>query len=406
MSERVLITGLGVVSCLGSDLEAYWSGLLAAQSDPAPVPDPHAKMDNRLLYGVPDGAVTPAGPAGLAGRARLGRTSRFALQATRSALHDAGLGDRPEAAGPGTVGIAIGTGVGDASLFEDARVGHPAPAGPDAYPFKVCSVLADEFGLTGPMLSVSTACSASAYSVSLAAEAIQQGEADVVVTGGADGYTRVGVACFNRMGGLDPQRCRPFSADRQGTVFGEGAAVLVLESESHARARGRRRWYGVVEGAGWSCDAFHPTAPEPRGTQVVRAMRAALAAAELAPPQVGCVVPHGTGTPLNDAVESTALAEVFGESAAALGVYSLKALLGHTGGAAGAFALLTAALIADRRTAPPNAPVPSPDPKCPLSLHTGAPLCRDFGHLLVNAYAFGGNNISVVVGQCQDGRGG
>lgn len=388
--ERVLVTGLGVVSCIGTEIDQFWSALISAQSNPANVPDPYANMANRLLYGIGEFEQPPVRP----GTARPGRSSAFAVAAAESALRDAGLGADDLA----TAGVAIGTGVGDASLFEDVPGGAQPPLGPDGYPFKVSSVLAAHFGTAGPVTSVSTACSASAYSVSLAADLIRDGEADIVITGGADGYTRVGVACFNRMGALDPVACRPFDAGRRGTVFGEGAAIMVLESESHARARGHQRSYASVAGAGWSCDGHHPTAPEAQATQIVRAMRTALDEAGIAPHDIGCVVPHGTGTPLNDVVESHALAAVFGTQAAAPPLYSLKAMLGHTGGAAGAFALLTAALIVHREVVPPNVELTTPDPRCPVRLDTEQ-LTGPVGHALVNAYAFGGNNISVVLGQ-------
>ncbi|MDG4831703.1 beta-ketoacyl-[acyl-carrier-protein] synthase family protein [Solwaraspora sp. WMMD1047] len=385
------MTGVGVVSCLGGTVDSYWSGLLGADSTPAPVADPLANMDNRLLYGI-DGFPEPMTPS-VAGRP--GRTSTFALAAARAAMSDAGF----EGAGPIEAGVSVGTGVGDVSLFESVPAGAAVPTGVDAFPFKVSSVLAAELGLTGPVTSVSTACSASGYSVSLAADMIRDGEADVVLTGGADGYTRVGVACFNRMGALDPVRCRPFDASRQGTVFGEGAAILVLESEAHARRRGHTRAYATVEGAGWSCDAHHPTAPDGRAVQIVRAMRDALDEAGIDPDEIGCVIPHGTGTPLNDVVESRALETVLGPARQTVPIYSLKALLGHTGGAAAGFALLTAALIVERGVVPPNIPLDRPDPDCALSLPAGAPLPARVEHALVNAYAFGGNNISVLLGR-------
>lgn len=398
--ERVLVTGLGVVSCLGSDLETYWSGLLGAASKPAPVDDPDARMKNRLLYGI-----GPVPPPPTDGAGRPGRTSTFAVHAGAAALRDAGLlADDGRLASDGAVdrgrvGVAVGTGVGDCSLPERARQDGVVPDGLDTFPFKVGSVVASQLALGGPMVSVSTACSASAYSVSLAVDMIRDGQADVVLVGGADGYTRVGVACFNRLGALDPERCRPFDARRKGTIFGEGAAFLVLESESHAHRRARDRYYGVVEGAGWSCDGHHATAPEGGARQIVRAMQTALAEAEVEPEDVGCVIPHGTGTPLNDVVESRALHQALGPAAATLPVYSLKTLLGHTGGAAGAFGLLTASLILDRGVIPPNMPLDEPDPECALELPCGEPLAAEPEHVLVNAYAFGGNNISVVVGR-------
>ncbi|MEU8181951.1 beta-ketoacyl synthase N-terminal-like domain-containing protein [Micromonospora sp. NPDC049044] len=384
--ERILITGLGVTSCVGNGVDAYWAGLASARSVPAPVDDPRADMDNRLLYAVPPMPVESDSGAGTPGR-----TSTFALAAAREALADAGLagGDLAE------VGVSVGTGVGDVSLFEWAPDDGPGPEGVTAFPFKVAATLASGLGLGGPVTSVSTACSASAYSVSLAADLIRDGAADIVLAGGADGYTRVGVACFNRMGALDPVVCRPFDAGRRGTIFGEGAAMMVVESESSARRRGRRG-YATVAGAGWSCDGHHPTAPDRGAQQIVRAMRDALAEAGASPDEVDCVVPHGTGTPLNDEVEARALGAVFG-AGDALPAYSLKAMLGHTGGAAGAFALLTAALIVARREIPPNVPLADPDPACPIRLPEVASTTRA-RHALVNAYAFGGNNISVLLG--------
>jgi 3-oxoacyl-[acyl-carrier-protein] synthase II len=388
--SRVVITGLGVTSCLGSTVDSYWAALMRAVSSPVEVRDVYARMDNRLLYAIDDHRPVAA-PEGFG---RLGRTSTFAVTAAREAWRDAGL----DPASVPQAGVAIGTGVGDTSLYEDVPGGGANPQGTEAYPFKVSSVLAAEFGLTGPIRSASTACSASGYAVSLATEMIRDGEADVMLAGGADGYTRVGVACFNRMGALDPLRCRPFDAGRLGTVFGEGAALIVLESEEHARARGHTTWYATVEGSGWSCDGFHATAPDEGAHQIVRAMREALAEAGIEPQRLGCVVPHGTGTPLNDAVESQALREALGERSGSVGMYSLKAMLGHTGGAAAAFAILTGALILRHGVIPPNAPLDRIDPDCPLALHTGQPRSLTSGHVLVNAYAFGGNNISVVIG--------
>ncbi|OMI33882.1 beta-ketoacyl synthase N-terminal-like domain-containing protein, partial [Streptomyces sparsogenes] len=262
----------------------------------------------------------------------------------------------------------------------------------------------------------SNACAASGYALSLAADLIRSGEADVVVAGGSEAYSRVGLACFNRLGAIDPERCRPFAADRRGTVFGEGAAVLVLESAEHARRRGVKTVYARLAGTGWSCDAHHATAPEPGGAQIERAMREALREAGALPDpgtagaatgpgavpggaeagRLGFVVPHGTGTELNDVVEVRTLAAVLGAAAPLTPLYSLKALLGHTGGAAGAFAALAAALVLHHGTLPPNVPVGALDPECEAPLPTApTPVTAPYG--LVNAYAFGGNNVSLVL---------
>lgn len=387
--SKVLVTGLGVVSPVGSDLENYWAGLLAGTNRPERYPwIEDRQVSNPITYWVRQPKRRVVSHAGLA----LGRSSQFAIQAAESCLRDAGL----SAAVLPSMGISIGTGMGHADLIEDAREGRAAVEPIEQFTFEVGSSVASHFDLRGPNLSVSTACAAGAYSVSMAVEAIRSGLADVMLAGGAEGFSRVAIGCFRRLGALDPSVCRPFDAERQGTVFGEGAAMLVLESEEHARRRGCANVYAAISGAGWSCDAHHPTAPESEGRQAIAALRRALAAAELQPEDIDCVVPHGTGTALNDAVESRTLTEVFGDHVNRLRIFALKSLIGHTGGGAGAFSCLTAALMLRHGVVPATAHLNHVDTHCPLPLHTGAALHADVDRVLVNAYAFGGNNISLV----------
>ncbi|MBD3010957.1 beta-ketoacyl synthase N-terminal-like domain-containing protein [Streptomyces sp. 5-10] len=425
--DDVLVTGLGALSPLGAGVDAFWRGMHKADTAPTRVPDPLAHMDHPLMYLVPE-ADLPDGPEEQDGLP-LGRGSRFALAAAREAVADAGLAapPRPEAGAyaagggayaagggidPRRVAVALSTGMGDTDLHEGWWTGTgEAPASARwAPPFPPASVVGGWFGAQGVNTCVSNACAASGYALSVGADLIRSGEADVVIAGGAEAYSRVALACFNRLGAIDPERCRPFAVERRGTVFGEGAAVLVLESATHARARGARTVYGRLAGAGWSCDAYHATAPEPSGEQIERAMREALreagagagsgsgagsgAGAGAESGGLGFVIPHGTGTELNDVVES----RVLGALTPRTPLYSVKALIGHTGGAAGAFAALAASLVLHHRTLPPNVPVGERDPECAVPLPSGpAPMTGAYG--LVNAYAFGGNNISLVFGE-------
>ncbi|MFC9224548.1 beta-ketoacyl synthase N-terminal-like domain-containing protein [Streptomyces hygroscopicus] len=454
--DDVLVTGLGALSPLGAGTDAFWRGMHAADTAPLRVPDPLAHMDHPLMYLVPEADV-PDGPEEQDGLP-LGRGSRFALAAAREAVLDAGLagppapdtgrdrgrgaaqdtgqdagGDRRRDTGqdagqdagrggvrdagrdagpdapragldpcvgldPRRVAVALSSGMGDTDLHEGWWTGQAPTSGRWAPTFPVASVVGGWFGAQGVNTCVSNACAASGYALSVAADLIRSGEADVVIAGGAEAYSRVALGCFNRLGAIDPERCRPFSAERRGTVFGEGAAVLVLESAAHARARGARTVYGRLAGAGWSCDAYHATAPEPSGAQIERAMREALREAGAGdgagPGGLGFVMPHGTGTELNDVVES----RVLGALAPRTPLYSVKALIGHTGGAAGAFAALAATLVLHHKTLPPNVPIGEPDPECAVPLPSGsAPMTGGYG--LVNAYAFGGNNISLVFGE-------
>ncbi|WP_340557500.1 beta-ketoacyl-[acyl-carrier-protein] synthase family protein [Streptomyces sp. GSL17-111] len=388
--DDVLITGLGVISCLGSGLNAFWDGMNRAVSAPRKVTDPHAHMDIPHMYAVPDADV-PAPVEALDGQP-LGLASRFALDVTRQAMADAGLTGND----PWRTAVVIGTGMGDAGLHEQWRTdGHPEQDRWNAT-FSVASAVGELVGAAGPNTSVSNACAASGFALSLGADLIRSGEADVVIAGGAEAYSRVALGCFNRLGAVDPDTCRPFDAKRAGTVFGEGAAALVLESAAHARKRSAATVYARLAGAGWSCDAHHTTAIEPEGVQITRAMRHALTEAGIGPAELGCVVPHGTGTLINDTVESRALAGLLGTAAEERPLYSLKSLIGHTGGAAGALAALSAALIVRNGTVPPNVPRTDPDPECRVSLPEEATALATSA-VMVNAYAFGGNNVSLVM---------
>jgi 3-oxoacyl-[acyl-carrier-protein] synthase II len=246
----------------------------------------------------------------------------------------------------------------------------------------------------GPTASLSTACSAGAYAVGWGIDAITAGAAEVVLVGGVDVYSRVAVAGMDRIGVLDPVRCRPFDADRAGMVMGEGAAVLVLESAGHARRRGARV-YAALAGAGWTSDGYHPTTPEPTARRLTAAVSAAIDAAGIDADQIGAVLPHRSGIRINDEAENAALAAVLGRGVPG---YGMKAVLGHTAGAAAAFSCLVGALCVWTGTVPPQAPVLVPDPDCALSV---APVTRPLTrpYVLVSATGFGGANGALVLGE-------
>jgi len=445
MMDEVMISGVGVVSCLGPDAGAFWTGLGSADGMPARADDPDAHMRLPLMYKVtaplgPDprpggagGAPDGAPDGGPDGGPDADRARRFAVAAALEALRDAGIDPADAATGP--ISVVVGTGMGEAGSHERAAGAGTAGAGTagagtagagtageapgeDGWrpTFTIAAAVAEAIadsggaGVAHAPVSVSNACAASGFAISAGADLIRAGEADVVVAGGAEAYSRVALGCFNRLGAIDPLRCRPFDADRHGTVFGEGAAMVVLESARHAAARaaaagpesphgapGPAGRYGRLAGAGWSCDAYHLTAPEPGGTQIERGMLGALAEAGIGADDVGVVVPHGTGTELNDVVESEVLRRLFGERAPRVPLYSLKAAIGHTGGAAGALAVAAAALILRHGHVPANVAVGELDPDCPVWLPRVAEGPPSGRYALVNAYAFGGNNVSLVL---------
>ena len=377
VSDRVVVTGLGAVSRLGIGVRETWRGLLAATARPTPAPADGDPGWRPAVYQV--GAVP--GPAhGRDGRP-LGRASRLAVHVAGQALGDAGL---PAAATTGA-GVAVGTTLGDVDRWE-TDVDRPAP------PYQLTASVAGWYGLSGPTLTTSTACSASGYAVSWAAEAIRLGLAEVMVVVGVEVHSlRVALAALDRLGVLDPERCRPFDRDRAGMVTGEGAAALLLESGAHlARRSGSGgvgfAGYADVEGHGWSCgDGHHPTAPEPSGAQLVRALREALASAGVDPADIGAVLPHRAGIAVNDTVENEALAAVLGDRAGGTPALAVKAVFGHTAGAAGAFGCLTAALAVRHGVLPPNSPVTDQDADCALWVPQGSPARLASPHVLGSA---------------------
>ncbi|MCX4763942.1 beta-ketoacyl-[acyl-carrier-protein] synthase family protein [Streptomyces sp. NBC_01275] len=385
----VLVTGLGTVSCLGLSTDEYWAGLQAACSRPSAVHGLATHVPDALAYQVPSAGAWSPEPEG--GR---GRATEFALHASRQAVADAGLSADEIADMAVVIGTAGGDGTGCAPAATPSTASR-ADTGEWSPMFSVASAIGAEFGAFGTNLSVSNACAASGYALSMAAGLIRRGEADTVLVGGAEALAAVPLAAFRRLGVSDPHRCRPFDADRQGTVFGEGAALLVVQS---ARAAAGRRVYGRIKGTAWSCDGHHPTSPDPEALQLVRAAEEALREAGSRPEDVGCVIPHGTGTQQNDVVETQMLHAVLGEHTHATPLFSLKAFIGHTAGSAAAFGALTAALMARQRTIPANVRLARQDPACPLWIPQDGSTPLGRGDVLINAYGFGGNNFSMVFG--------
>ena len=395
MSGRIFVTGLGVVSPLGDGVDSFWKSLCASTEPPQEFNDSligACHMENRKFHRVPAdwdgyGSATSAD-----GR---GNATRFALHAVEAALRDAGLDHHsPES----VIGVAMGTAAGDTDAWERERSHSDGTPALQPFPFFTAPAVASRFGLTGPNLMVSTACSAGGYGISMACDVLRSGWADVMVVGGAEAASRVTQGCFNRLTALDPEVCRPFDIDRKGTIMGEGAAVLILETEHHALSR-RRRIYAEVKGWGWSCDGHNPTAPDPSGIQAELALRRSLKGANLDPTAIDCVIPHGTGTALNDGIEGDVISRVFGIRAGTIPVTPIKSKIGHGAGASAAFSCLAAAMILRTGLIPPAGNLQTQDPRCRLHLPRNSALREEVWNILISSYAFGGNNISLVMGK-------
>ncbi|MFF8814005.1 beta-ketoacyl-[acyl-carrier-protein] synthase family protein [Streptomyces pactum] len=388
----IVVTGMGALSCYGSGVDTFWAGLTRRERvTPRPVEQLGPELTPlTTCLSVPAGAL-PAEPDPDRARAE-GRTTRAARAVVREALAEAGLDAAAD--GGGRRAVLIASGVGEAALVEDWRAGTVAPPAGWTPTYATAAALAEEFGAEVAATGLSNACAGGSYALAMGADLIRAGEADVVIAGGVEMYARVTMAGFNRLGAIDPDGCRPFHRDRRGTGMGEGAAAVVLESEEHARRRGAAP-LGRLLASGWSCDAYHATAPDPEAVEITRAMRETLRQAGRGADEVSFVVPHATGTQLSDTTECRALHQVFGARAAEIPLYSLKALLGHTGGASGALAAVAAVLMLRHGRLPGNLPVADLDPECEVWLPT-EPVTDPGGLAMTNAFGFGGHNISLL----------
>lgn len=385
MMRPLSITGLGLVSPLGDNVSDFWHRIRS--EDGAPVDLCRSmvtseQVPNRLYYlcKMPD--RDDAEPV-------QSLAFELAARAIRQAVEDAGI----ELANQ-RVGMVLGTGAGDIEMFERCnfmRDDADEPGIDSAY--ALAAVLGQRLRFNGPVLSVSTACSASAVAFALALDLLEDNEVDAVVVCGVEAVSRTTLAAFNKLQALDTERCRPFGEARGGTVLGDGAAALVL----HAKlSRPDERVYARLCGIGLTCDAYHPTAPRPDGSKIAAAARHALEQACINESAIDLIVPHGTGTIANDAAEYAMLHELFGLRLASIPMFPLKGKIGHTSGGAGAFSVLTLALMLHHQEVPPGL-VGSLAPDFALHIPHGAVLPVRARHGLVNAYSFGGNHVSLVL---------
>jgi 3-oxoacyl-[acyl-carrier-protein] synthase II len=387
--RRVLVTGLGVTSPFGAGVKPYWAGLVAGACAIRPVTLIDASAFRcRIAAEVPD-----AGPAS----SRRSRADRLALGAALEALDDAGLGAGDRAGAALVVG-AVGGGMLEAESWYWARArGERSPRWAASLrsmlPAAHAETLAHRLGLGGPRHTVVTACSSGAVALAEAAELIADGVVDVALAGGVDAITRLCFMGFNALKLLDPEPCRPFDRDRRGMSIGEGAAFAVLESVERARARGARP-YAELAGHGMTTDAYHVTAPQPEGEGMARAMRAALAAAGVAPAAVGYANAHGTATPQNDRIEARAIAQVFG--AGGLLVSSTKSMIGHTMAAAGSLEAVATILTLAQETIPPTANLTTPDPDVEFDCVPRVAREAALEHAISNSFGFGGQNVTLL----------
>ncbi|OLE50912.1 MAG: hypothetical protein AUG51_25755 [Acidobacteria bacterium 13_1_20CM_3_53_8] len=405
MRRRVAVTGIGVVTSVGTGREQFWESMLAGRCGVSPV-----ECFDTSSYSVHRGAEVKEFCAKKfvlkLDAAQLGRASQFAVAAARLALEDARV--RIDSLDPGRVGVSLGTTSGEPQeieRFDDSymsrelnKVGAEFIA---RYPCHMISAhVASELNFSGINMMIPTACAAGNYAIAYAFDTLRAGRADLMLAGGSDAFSRITYTGFARLGAIAPEICQPFDRHRKGMIPGEGASVLVLEPLERAVERGARI-YAEVTGYGLSCDAHHMTAAHPTGDGAARAMQQALAESGIRPEDVSYISAHGTGTPTNDRLETVAVKRVFQETAYSIPISSVKSMLGHTMGAASAIEAAVCALSVFNDRIPPTINFEEPDPDCDLDYVPNYAREHRVNVAMNNAYAFGGNNASLVLKKCE-----
>lgn len=401
-TKRVVVTGTGVVSANGQDREKFFDNLKKGR---VAISDVEGFDTGRLRVKrggeIKDFDILDHFPSGHELR-RLGRAKQMALAAAKQCIEESGF---DVSASPFRVGVVIGTTMGESKSLERCtdELCQAASATPavetlaDYLPHTISQAVGRRFGAYGPNAMIPNACAAGNFAIGHALGLIRMGQADAVIAGGSDAFSRYAYAGFARLGAISPDVPRPFSADRQGMIPGEGAAMLFLESLDSALERGAPI-YAEVVGYGESCDAYHITQPDDAG--IARAIDAALRMAGTAPEAVSYVSVHGTGTPANDTIETRALKKVFGEQIPP--VSSVKSMLGHSMGAASAIECVAALMSIREQFITPTMNYRSVDESCALDCVPNEGRRGNVDYVLKTASAFGGNNAAVVFKRFHD----
>lgn len=412
--RRVVVTGMGVITPIGLTVEEYWNNLLAGKSGAGPITyfdaseydtkfacevkgfDPLKYMDRKLAQ-------------------RCDPFTQYALAAADMAIKDSGLNldkeDRER------IGVIVGSGIGGMWTYHRQQETLWQSNGPHRIsPFFIPMMIPDiapgrismRYGLKGPNYATTSACATSSHSIGDAFILIQRGDADVMITGGAEAaITPMGIGGFNAMKALStrndaPEKAsRPFDKQRDGFVMGEGAGILVLEEYGHAVKRGARI-YAEIAGIGFTADAHHITEPAPGGEGAVRSMRMAIRDAGLQPGDIQYINTHGTSTPVGDKSETAAIKTVFGEHAYKMAINSTKSMVGHLLGAAGAVEAIATILSVQQNKVHPTINQEEPDPECDLNYIPNTAQDWEINAAISNTFGFGGHNASLLVKKFQE----
>jgi 3-oxoacyl-[acyl-carrier-protein] synthase II len=401
MRPRIAITGVGLVTALGTTREESWQRMLDGECGIRPTTVFDTDGYRSRIAAEVDMASIDAGSTPLE-RRRQSRSDRIGIRAATEALDDAHLLEG--ALDRSRVGVFLGAGTADLLRNEEffrtwitSGLARTRPSDVwSHFPSTPVDVIAGRFGFEGPRACVVAACSSSTIAIGRAVEAIRSGRADAALAGGTDALSRLTFSGFNLLRLMDVAPCRPFDRGRAGMNIGEGAGILVLENLDTAQRRGARI-YAELAGHGLACEAFHPTAPEPEGRPVAAVVNLALRDAEIHPDQVDHINAHGTATPQNDAAEARGFGRVFGDRIREIPVTSLKSMIGHCLGAAGAVEAAALVLTVARGAIPPTINHAETDADCVVDIVANQPRERRVRCAVSTSLGFGGNDSAIVV---------
>jgi 3-oxoacyl-[acyl-carrier-protein] synthase II len=411
--HRVVITGMGLVSPVGNDVQSAWSALLSGTSGAGPITHFDASDDFGTRIACEVKGFDPTAYLEPKEVRRNDRFVQFAIAAADEAMAEAGLLEPEDREGipRDRFGVIFGSGIGGMQTFEDNCRALVEKGAKRVSPFFIPMFIPDmasgrvsiRFGAQGPNYATVSACASSGHALGDALRILQRGDADVMLAGGTEAsITPLSIAGFSNMKAMstrndDPKTAsRPFDAGRDGFVIGEGAAAMVLETLEHAQARGATI-LGELAGYGASGDAYHITAPEPTGQGAKIAMRGAMGDGGVELSDVDYINAHGTSTPHNDAMETAAIKALFGDHAYEMVVGSTKSMVGHLLGAAGATEAVISTLVVREGKIPPTINFSDPDPDCDLNYAHNQPVERPVRVALSNSFGFGGHNVTLMV---------
>ena len=409
MKRRVVVTGMGTITPVGNDVATTWRSLIEGKSGTAPI----TKFDASnfpVKFAAEVKGFNPLDYMDRKEAKRADQYTQYAVAAARQAMTNAGLVER-NGMDPDRIGVIIGSGIGGLKSFEEQHDVYRERGVGKISPFFIPMFIADiaagivsmMFNAKGPNYATVSACATSAHAIGDAYRTIQYGDADVMITGGAEAtVTPMAIGGFANMKALSERNdspetaSRPFDSTRDGFVMGEGAGVLILEELEHALARGATI-YAEIVGYGATGDAYHLTAPAPDGEGAQRAMKRALKDAGLEPKDIQYINAHGTSTPANDFNETRAIKAVFGDEAKKVNVSSTKSATGHMLGAAGAVEAVVSAMVVGTGIIPPTINYQNPDPELDLNYTPNKSVERDVNAVLSNSFGFGGHNTTLAI---------